>query len=70
MHVTLISFLGAAPTNASVTSTMDFNRKVIKDGTGSEKPKTGDGVTVEYTGYLYDIEVQGRTLEVESIFIS
>jgi FK506-binding protein 1 len=36
---------------------MGVTREVIKQGTGAEKPRKGDEVTVEYTGYLYDDKV-------------
>lgn len=36
---------------------MGVTRKVIKEGSGSEMPKEGDEITVEYTGYLYDPNV-------------
>ena len=36
---------------------MGVTRKVIKEGNGSEMPKEGDEVTVEYTAYLYDSDV-------------
>lgn len=29
---------------------MDVTRKVIEEGTGTEKPHKGDEVTIEYTG--------------------
>ena len=35
---------------------MGFTRKVIEDGNGSDMPKEGDEITVEYTGYLYDLD--------------
>ena len=36
---------------------MGVTRKVIKEGTGSEMPREGDEITVEYTGHLYDSNV-------------
>jgi len=36
---------------------MGVTRKVIEEGTGTEKPQKGDEATVEYTGNLYDAEV-------------
>ena len=29
-------------------------RKLLKPGNGTDKPKKGDEVTIEYTGNLYD----------------
>lgn len=29
-------------------------RKVLKEGNGTDKPQKGDDVTIEYTGNLYD----------------
>lgn len=33
---------------------MGVTRKLLKEGNGSDKPKKGDTVTIEYTGNLYD----------------
>ena len=33
---------------------MGVTRKVLKQGNGTDKPKKGDEVTIEYTGNLYD----------------
>jgi len=33
---------------------MGVEKKVLKDGNGTDKPKAGDTVTMEYTGWLYD----------------
>ncbi|KAI4234206.1 MAG: hypothetical protein LQ349_003946 [Xanthoria aureola] len=33
---------------------MGVTRKVLKEGNGTDKPKKGDVVTIEYTGNLYD----------------
>lgn len=33
---------------------MGVTRKVVSPGKGSDKPKKGDQVTIEYTGNLYD----------------
>ncbi|KAL8656833.1 MAG: hypothetical protein Q9226_002526 [Calogaya cf. arnoldii] len=33
---------------------MGVTRKVLKEGNGTDKPKKGDEVTMEYTGNLYD----------------
>ncbi|KAL9125971.1 MAG: hypothetical protein Q9217_004901 [Psora testacea] len=33
---------------------MGFNRKVLDVGNGTDTPKTGDTVRLEYTGYLFD----------------
>ncbi|KAL8933882.1 MAG: hypothetical protein Q9211_005527, partial [Gyalolechia sp. 1 TL-2023] len=33
---------------------MGVERKVLKEGNGTDKPKKGDEVTIEYTGNLYD----------------
>ncbi|KAL8927485.1 MAG: hypothetical protein Q9208_002290 [Pyrenodesmia sp. 3 TL-2023] len=33
---------------------MGVTRKVLKEGNGTDKPKKGDTVTIEYTGNLYD----------------
>ncbi|KAK3167623.1 hypothetical protein OEA41_010750 [Lepraria neglecta] len=36
---------------------MGVTRKVIKQGNGTDKPKNGDEVTIEYTGNLHDSSV-------------
>ena len=33
---------------------MGVTRKLLKAGNGTDKPKKGDEVTIEYTGNLYD----------------
>lgn len=33
---------------------MGVTKKVLKEGNGTDKPKKGDEVTIEYTGNLYD----------------
>lgn len=33
---------------------MGVTREIIKQGIGSERPKKGDEVAIEYTGNLYD----------------
>ncbi|KAL2047051.1 hypothetical protein N7G274_001069 [Stereocaulon virgatum] len=33
---------------------MGVSKKVIKEGNGTDWPKKGDDVTIEYTGNLYD----------------
>ncbi|KAL8655116.1 MAG: hypothetical protein Q9210_001096 [Variospora velana] len=33
---------------------MGVTKKVLKEGNGTDKPKAGDEVTIEYTGNLYD----------------
>jgi len=33
---------------------MGVTRKVVKQGNGVDRPQTGDEVTIEYTGNLYD----------------
>jgi FK506-binding protein 1 len=33
---------------------MGVEKKVLKTGNGTDKPKAGDTVTMEYTGWLYD----------------
>lgn len=33
---------------------MGVTRKVLKPGNGTDKPKQGDQVVIEYTGNLYD----------------
>ena len=33
---------------------MGVTRKIIAKGNGTDKPKKGDTVTIEYTGNLYD----------------
>ncbi|KAL8799853.1 MAG: hypothetical protein Q9182_005602 [Xanthomendoza sp. 2 TL-2023] len=35
---------------------MGVTRKVLKEGNGTDIPKKGDQVTIEYTGNLYDEE--------------
>lgn len=35
---------------------MGVTKKVIKDGNGQDYPRSGDKVTIEYTGNLYDGE--------------
>ena len=34
--------------------TMGVEKKVLKEGNGTDKPQKGDEVTIEYTGNLYD----------------
>ena len=36
------------------TVNMGVTKKVLKPGNGTDKPKKGDEVTIEYTGNLYD----------------
>ena len=33
---------------------MGVTRKVLREGNGTDHPKKGDQVTIEYTGNLYD----------------
>ena len=33
---------------------MGVTRKIVTKGNGTDKPKKGDTVTIEYTGNLYD----------------
>lgn len=33
---------------------MGFEKNVLKRGNGVDRPKRGDTVTMEYTGWLYD----------------
>lgn len=33
---------------------MGYDRKVLNAGNGTDTPKEGDTVRVEYTGYLFD----------------
>ena len=33
---------------------MGVTRKTLKPGNGTDKPKAGDEVTIEYTGNLHD----------------
>ena len=33
---------------------MGFEKKLLKNGNGVDRPKPGDTVTMEYTGWLYD----------------
>ena len=33
---------------------MGVEKKVIRPGNGTDRPKAGDKVAMEYTGYLYD----------------
>lgn len=33
---------------------MGVERKILKEGNGTDQPKKGDEVTIEYTGNLYD----------------
>lgn len=33
---------------------MGVTRKIITKGNGTDRPKKGDNVTIEYTGNLYD----------------
>nr|POE51756.1 peptidyl-prolyl cis-trans isomerase [Quercus suber] len=35
-------------------STMGVTKQLISPGNGSDKPKAGDNITMEYTGNLYD----------------
>lgn len=39
---------------------MGVTRKVLKEGNGKDKPKTGDTVTIEYTGNFYDENAAGN----------
>ncbi|KAL8908809.1 MAG: hypothetical protein Q9171_005285 [Xanthocarpia ochracea] len=39
---------------------MGVTRKVLKEGNGTDKPKKGDEVTIEYTGNLYDPAEEGN----------
>jgi FKBP-type peptidyl-prolyl cis-trans isomerase len=31
-----------------------MDRKILREGNGTDIPKVGDNVSVEYTGWLYD----------------
>lgn len=33
---------------------MGVDKKILKEGNGTDKPKDGDNVVMEYTGWLYD----------------
>jgi len=33
---------------------MGVEKQLLQDGNGVDKPKKGDEVTIEYTGWLYD----------------
>lgn len=33
---------------------MGVTKEVLKQGNGSDKPKNGDNVTMEYTGWVFD----------------
>ena len=33
---------------------MGVEKKILKEGNGTERPQRGDEVTIEYTGNLYD----------------
>jgi FK506-binding protein 1 len=33
---------------------MGVEKKMLKSGNGVDRPKAGDTVTMEYTGWLYD----------------
>lgn len=39
---------------------MGVTRKVLKEGNGKDKPKTGDTVTIDYTGNFYDENAVGN----------
>ncbi|KAL8732053.1 MAG: hypothetical protein Q9166_003006 [cf. Caloplaca sp. 2 TL-2023] len=39
---------------------MGVTRKVLKEGNGTDQPKKGDEVTIEYTGNLYDEKEAGN----------
>lgn len=47
------SFLSTSPSN-SISSIMGVTKTVIKQGNGVDKPKSGDTITMEYTGWLHD----------------
>lgn len=38
---------------------MGVDKKIIKAGNGVDFPKENDEVTMEYTGYLYDLTASG-----------
>ncbi|KAI9677730.1 MAG: FK506 binding protein proline rotamase rapamycin-binding protein [Trizodia sp. TS-e1964] len=45
---------------------MGVSKTVLKHGNGFDKPKKGDDVTIEYTGWLYDpnaYEFKGKTFD-------
>jgi FK506-binding protein 1 len=33
---------------------MGVQKKLVKEGNGVDRPKKGDSVSMEYTGWLYD----------------
>jgi len=39
---------------------MGVERKILSQGNGTDKPKEGDEVTIEYTGSLYDPDKAGN----------
>lgn len=50
----LIALSPVSSTRSTNNSAMGVTRKVLKEGNGTDKPKKGDDVTIEYTGNLYD----------------
>jgi FK506-binding protein 1 len=38
----------------------EFSREILKQGNGTDKPKKGDTVTMEYTGWLYDASKEDK----------
>jgi hypothetical protein len=36
------------------TMASEFVKKLLSEGNGTDRPKVGDQVTIEYTGWLYD----------------
>lgn len=39
---------------------MGVEKKMLKSGNGVDRPKAGDTVTMEYTGWLYDVSAAGN----------
>lgn len=53
-HSQLPSALHYSKSSIPRSITMGVDRTVLNPGNGTMKPKKGDVVRVEYTGYLYD----------------
>ena len=37
-----------------------FSKELVKEGNGVDKPKKGDEVTMQYTGWLYDVNASQK----------
>jgi len=53
----VVTLYNTTPHTVTITATainMGVDKKILKEGNGTDKPKNGDNVTMEYTGWLYD----------------